>query len=198
MMIPTKGGGTAIFGGSQSAASGDKSEYSRGGADYWLVNLDQKGQLLWEKTIGGYYDDWGDAVAEPEKNTFWIGGLSYSPVGADKTDFARDNGDYWIVKLNYDKHASPKDSTSKNVYSQLTQENTSDKPFAVYPNPATAILNIHVAGKVFVSLTDQSGKIILAKTIDGNGSINVSKLTAGVYYLKNYTTGETKKIVIKK
>jgi hypothetical protein len=196
MIIPAKAGGTLIFGGSLSPASGDKSEYSRGGADYWLVDLDKKGQLLWEKTIGGYYDDWGDAVAEPEKNTFLIGGLSYSPVGADKTDFARDNGDYWIVKLNYDKHASPTDSTAKNVYSQLTQENTGDKPFAVYPNPARDMLNIHTGSKAVVSLTDQSGKMMFTKTIEGIGSIDVSKLPAGVYFLKNNTTGETKKVMI--
>jgi len=198
MMVPAKPGGTLIFGGSQSSASGDKSEYSRGGADYWLVNLDHKGELLWEKTIGGYYDDWGGAVAEPEKNTFLIGGLSFSPIGADKTDFARDNGDYWIVELNYDKHAWPKDSTAEKVYSQLIQKGYNDIAFKVYPNPVRNILNIHTISKAFVSLTDQSGKLILTKAIDGNDLMDVSKLPAGIYILKNSATGETKKIMISK
>jgi hypothetical protein len=198
MMIPTKADGAMIFGGSLSSASGDKSEYSRGGADYWLVNLDHKGQLLWEKTIGGYYDDWGDAVAEPEKNVFWIGGLSYSPIGADKTDFARDNGDYWIVELNYAKHSSPKDSTSNNVLSRLMQKNLNEPAFTAYPNPVRNLLNISASSKAFVSLTDQSGKIILTKTIEGNGLIDFSKLPAGIYILKNNTTGETKKISVVK
>jgi hypothetical protein len=197
-MIPTKAGGTAIFGGSLSSASGDKSEYSRGGADFWLVNLDHKGKLLWEKTVGGYYDDWGDAVVETEKNVFWIGGLSYSPIGADKTEFARDNGDYWIVKLNDDKHSSPKDSTSKNVYSQLIQRNLNDPAFTVYPNPVKNQLNIYTGSKAFLSLTDQSGKLILTKTIDGKGLVDCNKLPAGVYILKNNTTGETQKIMVSK
>ena len=168
------------------------------GADYWLVDLDKKGQLLWEKTIGGYYNDSGDAVAEPEKNVFWIGGLSYSPVGADKTDFARDNGDYWIVKLNYDKHTSPRDSTSKKVFNQLIQKDFNDIAFKVYPNPVRNILNIYTSRKAYVSLIDQSGKIILTKTIEGNGLIDFSKLAAGVYILKNNTTGETKQIMVSK
>ena len=201
-MIQTRSGGYMLVGGSlsypDSTGGGDKSEYSRGGADYWLVNLDRKGQLLWEKTVGGYYDDWGGAVAEPEKNVFWIGGLSYSPAGADKTDFSRDNGDYWIVELNYDKHASPKDSASKKVFSQLIQKNLNDIAFKAYPNPVRNILNIYTSSKALVSLTDQSGKIILAKTIEGNGLIDFSRFSVGIYILKNNTTGETKKIMVSK
>ena len=197
-LIQTKAGGTMIFGGTLSSASGDKSEYSRGGADYWLVSLDRKGQLLWEKTVGGYYDDWGGVVAEPEKNVFWIGGLSYSPIGADKTEFARDFGDYWIVQLTYDKHASPKTSTSKKLVSPLIQKNLNYVAFTAYPNPVRNILNIHTSGKAFLSLTDQSGKITLTTTIDGNGLIDVSKFPAGVYFLKNHATGVTKTVIVTK
>jgi len=197
-MIPTRIGGTAIFGGSQSAASGDKTEYSRGGADYWLVNLNSKGQLLWEKTIGGYYDDWGDAVAEPETNTFLIGGLSYSPIGADKQDFARDNGDYWIVKLNYGKTLTQTDSSNQRIITKPIQKILIDAAFTVYPNPVKNILNIYTSGKTIVSLTDQSGKMILTKTIDANGFIDITRLPPGMYYVKNNSTGETKKVIVSK
>ena len=195
-MIQTKAGGSAIFGGSLSPTSGDKSEFSRGGADYWLVNLDPEGQLLWEKTIGGYYDDWGDAVAEPEKNTFLIGGLSYSPIGADKQEFARDNGDYWVVVLKYDRRSSPKDSTSKLASMPLVQKDLNDIAFRVYPNPVRSTLNINIGSNAIVYLTDQSGKTLFTKSINGRGFIDVSKFPSGIYFLKNNTTGETKKIVI--
>ena len=197
-MIQTKAGGTAIFGGSLSSASADKNEYSRGGADYWLVNLDHQGKLLWEKTVGGSYDDWGDAVVETDKNVFWIGGLSYSPIGADKTEFARDNGDYWIVQLSNDKHAIATDSSTQNAYSQVIQKRLTDITFTAYPNPIRDILNIYTSSKASLSLTDQSGKIILTKTIEGNGIVDCGKLPAGIYILKNNTTGETKKIWVSK
>ena len=100
-MIKTSSGGYMLVGGSLSSASGDKAENSRGGADYWIVNLDSSGRLLGEKTIGGTADDWGNAIAETSTNTFLIGGTSYSPVGADKTEFDRGGADYWIVTLNY-------------------------------------------------------------------------------------------------
>jgi hypothetical protein len=197
-MILTRTGGTAIFGGSQSPASGDKTEYSRGGADYWLVNLNNKGQLLWEKTIGGYYDDWGDAVAEPQTNTFLIGGLSYSPIGADKQDFARDYGDYWIVKLHYGKNVSPADSSNQNVNSKSVLMELKDVGFSVYPNPVRNILRIRTSGEASLSITDQSGKLMLMKTIDGNDLIDVSKFPAGVYFIKNNANGETKQVIVTK
>ncbi len=69
---------------------------------------------------------------------------------------------------------------------------------SVFPNPVKDILNIQTGGKAIISLTDQSGKIILTKSIYGNGLIDVSKLSAGIYYIKNMATGETQKIVVAK
>ena len=68
--------------------------------------------------------------------------------------------------------------------------------FKVYPNPARDILHIQIMGKATVYLTDASGKIIFTKTIDETGMLNVSSLSAGIYYLKNNITNETQKIMI--
>jgi hypothetical protein len=59
-------------------------------------------------------------------------------------------------------------------------------------------VNIKTNGNAIISLTDQSGKIIFTKTIEGDGIINVATLPAGLYYFKNNATGETQKIIIAK
>jgi len=69
---------------------------------------------------------------------------------------------------------------------------------SAYPNPVKNILNISTGCKSIISLIDQSGKMILTKSADGAASIDVSNLSAGVYYLKNITTGEMQKIVVAK
>jgi hypothetical protein len=47
-------------------------------------------------------------------------------------------------------------------------------------------------------LTDLTGRTFLNKTINTEGTIDGSHLTAGVYYLKNINTGAIKKLVITK
>ena len=72
------------------------------------------------------------------------------------------------------------------------------RKFTVYPNPAKDIIHIQNAGKATVTLTNQSGKTILTKTINGKEDINIGHLPAGIYYVKNIETKETAKILISK
>jgi len=68
--------------------------------------------------------------------------------------------------------------------------------FSVYPNPAKNILYVQTNGNAAVSLLNQSGKILLTTNINGTGSISISGMAAGLYYLKNNETGETQKIIV--
>jgi len=68
--------------------------------------------------------------------------------------------------------------------------------FLVYPNPAKNILHIQTNSNGTFALTDQTGKILLTKAIEGNDVMNVSTLPAGLYYLKNNSTGAVQKVII--
>ena len=68
----------------------------------------------------------------------------------------------------------------------------------IYPNPAQNVVNVQMDNKATLMLTDASGRVLLTKTLGGKGVINVSGLSAGLYYLKNNSTGETKKVIISK
>jgi hypothetical protein len=217
VMIQTKSGGYMLAGSSlsspDSTGGGDKSEYSRGGADYWIVNLNHNGQLLWDKTIGGYYDDWGDAVAELRENEFLIGGFSYSPEGADKTEFNRGDADYWIVQLNYKKHGGTSEVAAENTYSQ--NKLSAATLFSVYPNPFSNNTNISFtlsqSQKVCISIFNINGKLITtladAQMEAGTHQLtwnarneNGSAVIAGTYLLKLQagSYADTKKLVILK
>ncbi|QES93555.1 T9SS type A sorting domain-containing protein [Empedobacter brevis] len=52
-VIKTQDGGYLLAGESNSGKSSDKQDDGFGGFDYWLIKLDSKGNVLWEKTIGG-------------------------------------------------------------------------------------------------------------------------------------------------
>ncbi len=57
-VIPTMDGGYLLGGNSDSGLSGDKTQSSQGGSDYWVVKLDSSGNIEWENTIGGSSDDY--------------------------------------------------------------------------------------------------------------------------------------------
>jgi len=87
-------------------------------------------------------------------------------------------------------------STSKNEISTSLQQREKINTFFVYPNPAKDILYVQTNGSALFSLFNQSGEILVTAKINSKGRINVSGIAAGLYYLKNNSTGTVQKIVI--
>jgi gliding motility-associated-like protein len=86
---------------SSSDAGGDKSENCRGNLDFWVIRIDNQGNVLWEKTIGGNGEDQlHDLLLTPDGHLLASGGTqSQRSTGEVGPDFARGAKDYWIVKL---------------------------------------------------------------------------------------------------
>ena len=78
------------------------------------------------------------------------------------------------------------------------QQHDKTNLFLVYPNPARDILHVETNSNASFSLLNQSGKILLTKSINGNGEINVANLAAGLYYLRNNATGAVQKVIVAK
>ena len=94
-------GGFLIAGSSRSDSSSDKSEnaISEMWEDYWVVRLDVFGNILWENTIKGNYEDFLIRVEETETGEIILFGNSYSDSGFDKTEESNGGSDIWIIKL---------------------------------------------------------------------------------------------------
>lgn len=108
----TKDGGY-ILGGTSSSNTSEpdekgvidkygKSEDSRGSLDYWVVKLDTKGEIKWQKTLGGQYVDELKSIEQTNDKGYILGGYSNSPISGDKTQENFGLNDYWIVKLDED------------------------------------------------------------------------------------------------
>ena len=92
-------GGFLLGGYSLSNISGDKTEDSKGSADYWVVKTDASGNMLWDKTIGGDLADAINSLTETTDGGFLLGGMSDSPASGDKSEGSRGGYDYWVVKI---------------------------------------------------------------------------------------------------
>lgn len=68
--------------------------------------------------------------------------------------------------------------------------------FSVYPNPAHDMVHIKTEGNGIITITDMNGRMMLTKTVSGNDAVDVSRFAAGVYYVRNQTTGEVQKMIV--
>lgn len=91
--------GYIIGGFSNSNTSGEKNQNSRGLLDYWLLSLNQSGQIVWQRTLGGSLDDSLNAMCYTNDGGVIVGGVSYSNISGEKSQNSRGSGDYWILKL---------------------------------------------------------------------------------------------------
>lgn len=160
---------------SNSNASYDKSENSRGGLDYWGVIVDKNGQIIKEKTLGGgEADDLIVGVLHQDK--LILAGNTISNVSGDKTipklDPANTGFDIWIAELDA--------TTLEVVNSNTVLPNT-------YPNPVTDVLTIDLSSFSHIyalDVYDLKGVLISKKIISGTPDsiqLDFSALSNGVY-----------------
>ncbi|MBN8640703.1 MAG: T9SS type A sorting domain-containing protein [Flavobacteriales bacterium] len=95
----TNDGGFILGGSSASSKSFEKSEEGFGNLDYWVVKLDNKGKIEWQKTFGGLYADELRSIDTTFDGGYIIGGYSNSPASGNKTSDNLGTGDYWVLKL---------------------------------------------------------------------------------------------------
>ena len=97
---------TRVFGGERFDSGHSISAVSSGGsivagqtysfghlnkADFWLIRLDDSGDTLWTRIIGGSRHDWAEYVTETTDGGFIVAGGTYS--------FGNGESDVWLVRL---------------------------------------------------------------------------------------------------
>lgn len=95
-IVRTSDGGYAILGFSNSM-DGELSHKTTNVNDYWLLKLDEGGNVLWSRTYGGSKDDRGQSVVQTMDGGYAITGYAMSSDG----DGSNNEGfhDNWILKL---------------------------------------------------------------------------------------------------
>lgn len=92
--------GDLLLGGySKSDISGDKTDISRGEADFWLLRTNSNGIIMWDKTYGGDNIDWLFSMTLSHDGGIVMAGTSGSTDSSgERTAPKRGGWDYWIVK----------------------------------------------------------------------------------------------------
>jgi hypothetical protein len=147
-----------------------------GGMDYWIVKLDNIGQIEWQKSLGGTRDDGGSfenglEIQQTFDGGYVVAGLSNSIDGNASGNHG--NGDYLVVKL-------------KNISSGIA--NLDDTGLSIYPNPTYEFINIEISN-IFLNsdyrFTDESGRVIKSGILSSkSNSIDFCEFHSGIYFLE--------------
>lgn len=133
--------------------------------DAWIVKLTTKGNIKWQKCLGGIDDDVASDIQQTADGGYIIAGFSESKGG----DVSGNHGDfdYWVVKLGTETLG-----TSINI-----KENK-----ILIENPVKDQLNIQGQDKItFLELYGMDGKVV--KTSNSQ-NMSVKELPKGIYILK--------------
>ncbi len=97
--IATPDYGFILAGSFLSNKTGNKTEDNHGDLDYWVWKMDEKGDIDWQKSIGGSGFDLLQSIKNTKDGGFILAGTSNSPNDFQKTDPCKGLTDYWIIKL---------------------------------------------------------------------------------------------------
>lgn len=176
-IISTNDGGYLLAGSSESNASGDKSENSRGDFDYWIVKINVNGDKVWDTTLGGSRDEsLSNAIATTDGG-YLMAGSSLSNISGDKSENKKGGGmydnDYWIVKI---------DASGNKIWDKTIGGNSVDVLFNATSVPSGGYL---LAGRSDSSISgdksedNKGGSDFWLVKIDVNGSVVWDKTLGG-------------------
>ncbi|MFH7004203.1 T9SS type A sorting domain-containing protein [Flavobacterium bizetiae] len=96
---PTADYGFVLAGSSLSNKTGNKSDDNQGDLDFWIWKMNEKGDLDWQKSIGGSGFDLLQSIKNTRDGGFILAGTSSSSTSFQKKEDCKGITDFWVVKL---------------------------------------------------------------------------------------------------
>lgn len=170
-----------IFTGATFSEDGDVSG-KIGSSDFWIVEIDNDGEIIWQKCFGGTKEDYSFQIENTDLNKYAIVGVS----GSNDVNVSGNYGlhDYWIMKID----------TEVGVNENLTLQQ-----ITLSPNPTDGKILVKSEIEFLIEIRNSLGKKILSREIFGSSTIDISNHPNGVYLVQlkdlNRKNIETKKII---
>ncbi|CAN5665544.1 lipoprotein [soil metagenome] len=190
----TLDGGFVIAGGSVSNDGDVTGNHSPGLPDYWVVQLDSFGNIMWQKSIGGSDIEQAQAIATTRDGGCILLGYTFSNDGDALGNGNHGGGDFWAVKL-----------SNPNV--GLSSSLNTESDFCCHINQASKNLEISFYStfneRTQLQLFDITGRLLFSKSFMVTHGFNkqeekILDMSGGVYVVCLLTESGTfvkKKIV---
>ena len=176
-LIVTSTGEILVAGYTSATSGADMTDTSNGGFDAWLVTLDQFGDVVSDKLIGGSDFEGLFGISQSSDGSIYLGTESFSDISGDKTEDSYGLSDYWVVKMD-------------NFLS--LDEVTSSDGISLYPNPTNGVLQVSgFQGQLNYSIYNALGQNVMQAELGANAVIDVAALKSGLYFIRLEGEGQT-------
>lgn len=162
--------GSYIISGFSSSNDGDViGHHGSSNYDIWIVKLDNNGNIVWQKSMGGTFDERFKGIQQTNDGGYIVSGHTYSTNGDVSGNHG--GGDIWVVKIAPDRITGIEEKQNyTGVY--------------IFPNPAQTQLNLSKKLKA-IEVYNINGQLQLKEQDTDN--LNIESLTKGTYILKGIT-----------
>ena len=181
--------GGYILAGYTDSNDGDVSG-NHGGYDAWIIKLDESGNVVWQRTLGGSNSDGAYSIQQTFDGGYIVAGYTSSNDG--DVSGTRKGEDFWIVKLSKNGNIVWQNAIEKfgDDEAQSVQQ-TNDGGYIVVGYTVSSGEDLHKGGKVYwVIKLDSSGNTLWKKEFGGtNDDIaqSVQQTNDGGYIVAGYT-----------
>jgi hypothetical protein len=144
---------------------------SQGSYDFWMVKVDNKGNLLWERSFGGSGIEISYDIAKTNDGGYVIAGNTFSNDGNVSNN--KGESDFWLIKVN-DAGSLVWEHTYGGTQFDAAQAvvQSSDGGFFVVGNSKSSDLDANFnsgENDIWVIKTDAQGNLVWQKSFGGTG-----------------------------
>lgn len=170
MAIQQSGDGGYIAAGYTFSHDGDVSG-NHGGADCWVIRMDEEGYLLWQKSLGGSLQERAYSVQATSDDGFIMAGITESSDGDVTQQHGAEDG--WLVKLNSNGNLEWKityGGIDNDGVRCIRQTSDNGYIFTGYSGSNSGdVTGNHGAYDYWTVRTDATGNIMWQKSLGGSG-----------------------------
>jgi len=191
----TSDGGYVVVGTTQSN-DGDVSG-NHGKSDMWIIKLDSKGNIVWQKVLGGSNGDWGTSIQQTKDGGYIALGETWSNDGDVRGKHGK--SDLWVVKLDSngniqwqktlggsdEEWAASIQQTSDGGYIVVGTTQSNDGDVSGYHGNVTPM-----GGDYWVVKLDRRGNVQWQRTLGGSNddkALSIQQTSDGGYIVAGWT-----------
>lgn len=162
---------------------------NKGSVDFWIIKIDNKGNVIWQKNYGGSNADIAYSLSVQSEGSIIIAGITISSDG----DVKINHGDYdlWLIKINADGKLLSQQSFGGSLSDYST--------YVKYVENNSLVLAgyTHSSDKIFSSNKGLRDAFILKLTNNSSSTSNVKKFDEVIFSLKqNKNFYQTEELMI--